>query len=232
VHAVVLGSAAALPASPTLLPGDALPAPAHDDGAVLVVHPGLRFPAVPPGEALPARDYGTALVVLHPGLDVQWSPPPPLQACFDAAEIEAAWHGLSYAFSHRRSYELRDLVTWRDVDLGGPHIRRCCDARSPLVEELFRECEGAARASPAAPESRFIVVARRDRSPATRVLVAPHADLDDRLRCCLERTGEWLASTLGQEEELRYVGGPDRAYADVSYSRGWPEWRLDDVSAR
>ena len=63
VHAALLGSAAALPPSPGPLPAKA-PAPPYGGNAVLVV--------------------------LRPGLDTEWSPPPPLQACFDASEIEAA----------------------------------------------------------------------------------------------------------------------------------------------
>jgi hypothetical protein len=196
VHATALGAAAMLPGSPASAPGEPLPASPYEDAL--------------------------ALVALHPGLDTQWSPPPPLRACFDAGEIAAAEGALAGPFSHARGWAFPYLVTWADVDLDGPHVRRCCDSRWPLVQELFQECERASQATPAAPQARFTVVLRRSGPEAVRVIPPRHADLDDRLVCCLERTGEWLASTLPQDEELRFEGGPDGGGGDILPARMWP----------
>jgi hypothetical protein len=195
-HATVLGAAAALPASFASPLDAALPAPPYEDA--------------------------TALVVLHSGLDTEWFPPPPLRACFDAGEIAAAGGALALPFSHARGWAFSGLVTWADVGLDGPRVRRCCDSRWPVVQELFEECERASRATSAAPEARFTVVLRRGGPEAVRVIPARRAALDDRLRCCLERTGEWLASTLPPDEEVRYVGGPDGGSGDILPARFWP----------
>jgi hypothetical protein len=184
VHAILLGAAASLPAS-------------HD-----------TVPNTPPP---PPYEGDSVLVVLHPGLDTLWSPPPPLLACFEPSEIDAARAGLSSGFMHLKGWAdgLSELRTWADLGFS-PTVVRGFDPRENIVLELFRECEGAAQASSHELRGQYSLRARpqRDGSPIVSIVPEHGVDLDERLRCCLEQTGKLVAADLGPHAELRYKGGP------------------------
>jgi hypothetical protein len=98
---------------------------------------------------------------------------------------------------------------WAELDSIG-HLRRGGYPHLDLARELFDECAEAARIAGAAPSVRYEVRARQGRKgePAVSLAADWGPDLDDRLRCCLTRTGASFVPTLLRDEELRFDGGP------------------------
>ena len=186
-HAMLLGSAAAFP-SPA----------------------GEAFPAPSPRPASPDDSFRR---VVHAGLDTVWSPPPPLEACFAPGEIEAARSELSAGFRHARvqSRGFESVYDWADLPLR-PLIVRGVDDRRKVLDEVFHECEGAARVASGEEQGRTSVRIRmgRDREPVVSIATEDGTEVDPRLRCCLEQTGAFFVAggALGPHAALTYEGGP------------------------
>jgi hypothetical protein len=101
------------------------------------------------------------------------------------------------------------LTSWSEIGSAGLVIRGQ-DPRVDLMNELFDECAVAARFAAADVGVSYEVRGgvRRDGSARVSVSAAYGPDLDERVRCCLVKTGESLVASLRPGEELRYEGGP------------------------
>jgi hypothetical protein len=162
-------------------------------------------------EGVPAAqpESGAFLVVLHPALDLVWSPPPALAACFDSRVIETTRERYHVEWGEFVAWSPIKLTNWSEIRSPGLLIRGQ-DPRVDLMNELFDECAVAAKLADADVGVGYEVRGgvRRDGSARVSVSAAYGPDLDERMRCCLVKTGESLVASLRLGEELRYEGGP------------------------
>lgn len=157
----------------------------------------------PPAEPAPRpeeKPRGPSLFVMHPTLDVVWSPPPALEACFDARVIEATGERYQILWAEIRAWAPIRVETWQELET--VIYDRRGEIRRFYLQEQAVTCAMAAGYA----QGRLVLEVGKRRDGSTRVHVrgVVGAEREDELHCCLNHAAESLLPSLGPGEMLRY----------------------------